>query len=467
MASPTGVPYRHYRQRSMAGPIILIVIGVFFLLANTHVIAWSNFGHWYARFWPLLIILWGLIKLFEYYDARRRNLPTPGVGIGAGALIGLLFFTGFIASSAQHVNWNDVGREMDINMGDIGPFGNSYEFTDEVAQPIKPGSSVQIANDYGDVTVSTWDQNQIKVVAHKRVVAADENAGKQASDATKPFFGTSGSVITVNANTHGSGSPGTQRNEVTSNLEVFLPQKGSVDIWARHGDIVVRNRQGSVKADTQHGDATLQDIVGNTQVTMRHGGLRAENITGDFTADGHIGDAEVSNVSGVVKLTADVTGNLKLAKLAKGGQFSSSRTDLKVGKLDGELNMDGGELRANDLAGPFQIQTRSKNIYLDDVTGDVRVQNTNGEVSVHATKLPLGNIEIDNRRGEVQIVVPSNAGFQVQATTRRGEIESDFASVNVSNTRGGTTTASGSVGSAATHVQITNEFGNIQIRKAG
>ena len=88
MASPTGLPYRRYRQRSMAGPIILVVIGVFFLLANTHVIAWSNFGHWYARFWPVLIILWGLIKLFEYYDARRRNLPTPGVGLGAGALRG-------------------------------------------------------------------------------------------------------------------------------------------------------------------------------------------------------------------------------------------------------------------------------------------------------------------------------------------------------------------------------------------
>jgi len=168
-----------------------------------------------------------------------------------------------------------------------------------------------------------------------------------------------------------------------------------------------------------------------------------------------------------VKVNAEVTGNLKLTKLAKGGQFSSSRTDLKVGKLDGELNMDGSELRANDLAGGFQIQTRSKNIYLDDVVGDVRVQNTNGEVSVHASKLPLGNIEIDNRKGEVQIVVPANAGFQVQATTRRGEIESDFAGVNVSNQRGGTTTASGSVGSATTRVQINNEFGNIQIRKTG
>lgn len=62
MASPTGTPVPPppippYRRRSMAGPIILILVGVLFLLANSHMIGWSRLWIWYARWWPVLIIL--------------------------------------------------------------------------------------------------------------------------------------------------------------------------------------------------------------------------------------------------------------------------------------------------------------------------------------------------------------------------------------------------------------------------
>src|SRR5262249_43537226 len=155
------------------------------------------------------------------------------------------------------------------------------------------------------------------------------------------------------------------------------------------------------------GDVTLEDVKGDASLTLRHGSVRADEVTGDVSVEGRLNDTTLSNVGGAARLNGEFTGAMKLSKVAKGVQFTSSRTDLRFTKLDGEMTMDLGELRANALAGPFSIVTRSKDIHLDDIAGDVKVENSNGEVEIHAAgKLPLGAIEIQNRKGEVQLTVP-------------------------------------------------------------
>ena len=54
---PTMPPVRPPRPpRSLAGPVVLIVIGIFFLLGNMHVLYWHDLGAWFAHFWPVLLI---------------------------------------------------------------------------------------------------------------------------------------------------------------------------------------------------------------------------------------------------------------------------------------------------------------------------------------------------------------------------------------------------------------------------
>src|SRR6516225_126989 len=67
--APIPPPYRY--RRSIAGPLVLIVIGLVFLLRNMGVRLpiWHWFGHW----WPLLLILWGVIRLVEHSIAQREG----------------------------------------------------------------------------------------------------------------------------------------------------------------------------------------------------------------------------------------------------------------------------------------------------------------------------------------------------------------------------------------------------------
>jgi DUF4097 and DUF4098 domain-containing protein YvlB len=128
--------------------------------------------------------------------------------------------------------------------------------------------------------------------------------------------------------------------------------------------------------------------------------------------------------------------------------------------------MESGDLQAKSVAGPLRLITRSKDIHLDNVTGDVKVENSNGSVEVHAGKLPLGSMQIDNSKGDIQVVLPTEAAFNLTARTRDGDIESDFNQIQV-NSDHGQSMASGKVGSGASRLEINNQYGSIEIRKSG
>ena len=135
---------------------------------------------------------------------------------------------------------------------------------------------------------------------------------------------------------------------------------------------------------------------------------------------------------------------------------------MEFSKLNGDLDMDSGDMRASDLMGPFRLLTRSKDIRLTGVNGDVRVENENGAVEIHMNK--LGNMQVSNRNSDVQIYLPDKAGFQVDARSRGGEIESDFDALKIDN-GDDQATASGAVGGGGPHLVINNEHGGIELRK--
>jgi hypothetical protein len=76
----------------------------------------------------------------------------------------------------------------------------------------------------------------------------------------------------------------------------------------------------------------------------------------------------------------------------------------------------------------------------------------------------LGNVQIDNRSGDVQLTLPDKAGFRLDAHTRDGEIQSDFSELKINNEEH-ESKASGSVGSASSHIVVNNEHDGIEIRK--
>ena len=172
-------------------------------------------------------------------------------------------------------------------------------------------------------------------------------------------------------------------------------------------------------------------------------------------------DVSLADVKGAARLSGEFD-TIKLARIAGAVGFKSARTDMEFSRLNGDLDMDSGDLRAGDLVGPFRLLTRSKDVRLDGMSGDVRLENENGAVEIHMSK--LGNIQVSNRNSDVQLYLPDKAAFQLDARARGGEIESDFDGLKVENgdDQG---TASGTIGTGGPHLVINNEHGGIELRK--
>ena len=296
-----------------------------------------------------------------------------------------------------------------------------------------------------------------------RLVDARESADNQ-DDAdkydrgSKPTITTIGGLVTLNANSEGSGD-----HAVETDLDISLPRKAQVSITSRRGDVNLAGRDGGVDISAQHSDTAVEDVNGNVKVSQEKGSVKIEQVSGDVHVEGRVNEVSVSDVKGSVQLDGEFQESVKLARIEKSVTFKSSRTDMEFSRIEGSLDLDSDELHAEQITGPLHLTTRSKNVRLEEVSGDVRLQDDNGAIEVGMRT--LGNVQIDSRNGDIQLSVPDKAGFRLDAHTRDGEIQSEFPELKVNNDEH-EAKASGSVGNASSHIVLNNEHDGIEIRKA-
>ncbi|MGA7168685.1 MAG: DUF4097 family beta strand repeat-containing protein, partial [Candidatus Sulfotelmatobacter sp.] len=318
-------------------------------------------------------------------------------------------------------------------------------------------TSLRVNDDEGAVRVSPSDDKKITVIVRKRVSAENQTDADKYNQQTRPTITIAGSGIVLDARTHAAGS-----HPVQSDLDISIPRKMDLHITGRKGEVSVTGRDGEVEIVSQHGDVSVEDVNGNVKLNLEKGSAKIEQISGDVHIDGRLNEVSVMDVKGSLQLDGEFQESVKLGHIAKNVSFKSSRTDLEFSRIDGELDLDSDDLHADKITGPLHLTTRSKQIRLEDVSGDVRLQNDNGGVEVSMRS--LGNVQIDNRNGDVQLSVPEKAGFRVDARTRDGEIQSDFSELKIEN-GDHEATASGSVGNGTSHIVINNEHDGIEIRK--
>jgi len=451
---PPPLPPRH---RSFAGPVVLILIGSVFLLNTMGMLHIAHLGYLFAHYWPLLLILWGVIKLVEYQQAQRAGTRVAGIGAGGIFLLIMLVCFGLAATQAARFNWDELREHIKLGDDDFVLFGHNYSFDDQLQQAFPAGASLHVASDRGAVNVNTSDDNQIHIVVHKRIASESQADADKWNSGTKPQISVSGNVVSVNANTQGAGE-----HRVTTDLDISIPRKAWLVINTRRGDVSVMGRDGDAEITSRNGDVSVTDVNGKVALELNDSSARISQVSSDVSIQGHAKDVSVDGVKGSVALNGEFMENVKLAKIAKTVSFKSSRTDMEFTRLDGDLDLDSDDLRASDLMGPLHISTRDKDIRLTGIAGDVRLKNENGAVEIRMSK--MGSVQVENRSADIQIYLPDKAAFQVDARTRDGEVQSDFGELKISNSdeQG---TGTGSIGGGGPKLVLANEHGGIEIRK--
>ena len=461
MASPIVTPPVTPRpHRSIAGPVVLILIGVLFLLGTMGVLEIHSLGRLFARFWPALLILWGVLKLVEYEQAKRYGQPVKGIGVGGVFLMLFLIGAGLIATQAARLDWKSIGEHVQIGddegLNEI--FGGStFDYSDELTQEIPAGSSLRLNDDRGTITVNVAESKTMKVSVRKRVRAEKEQDADDYNRKTKPQVIVGDKVVTLNANTQGAGDKG-----VTTDMDIYVPMNTALAITSGRGDVTIAGMGSEIVVNHRHGEININDQTGTVTLNLDGSSARLAHVKGDVSIQGKAKEVAVEDVDGAVHLNGEFQESVRLVRVSKTVSFRSSRTEMEFARLDGRLDLDSGDLRADSLTGPMRLTTRSKDIALEGLSGDLRLEDQNGtvEVGLHNP----GNIQIDNRKGDVRVSIPPNTPIKVEARTREGEIESDFEEIKVDNRERGSS-ADGSIGVNGPKLAMNCEKGSIEIRK--
>jgi Putative adhesin/Domain of unknown function (DUF5668) len=455
MSTPNQVPYYRPRPRSIFGPLVLITIGILFLLHTMGVISSHSFRAWMAHYWPLLLIFWGVAKLAEHMWARHRGEPTPR--LGAGGIVFLIFFIMIGMGASETANWNLHGMPDEFGIDpDWGNWmDNRYEFNDTFAQPMEGATTIKVLSAQGDINVTVSEDNQIHTVLHKVVRSDSQESANRLNESTRPKFTQQGSLWLMDLT---SGDFENTRFD----LDLQVPRQIAVSMATRRGNLTVTQRDGNVELTTDRGNLTAEGVKGTTLLHVHNGSVNVKDVTGNVQVDGEVEDGTIADVTGTLDFNAGYS-SVDLSHITQQVRLKSVRTDLQLAKLDGELSMGHGDIRADSIVGPVKLNTHSNEVHLENVSGEIEVENRNGLVELQP-KAPLGNITINNVRGGIQLDLPQNANFRLDAQSSNGNIDVTDFSLNVDN-RSQDATARGSVGKGGPDIHLRSDRGTIQIRK--
>ena len=450
-----------YRRGSVFGALLLIAIGSLFLYANLN----PEFSAWpvVAKYWPVVIIFWGLGKLVDYLLLRGTPQAAAATRISGGDIVGLIFLIILGTAFTKGVEHGFRGGPIVIGDEDIGClFGNQYEFTEELQQELPPSTTLTLNNLRGDVTVTAAAGNQFHLLGTKTVCAASEAEARKRADRVVPVLEGSGQDYNFHWDTEAGVT-----DLVSVNLEVQVPHSTNLKLSGRRGDYSISGIQGEVSLELERGDATLNSIDGAVRLQIRRGSVNVADVRGNVEVEGRGDEVVIRNTTGAATLVGEFYGPIQLAHIAGPASFRSRRTNLSAARIDDQLTVDSGLLTLRGVPGDATLLTRDKEIEFEEVGGQIRIENRNGRVVIRSSKPPTSPIEVQNERGTIELVLPDGSGFQISASARNGEIETDFEGLKVEEEHGGDHSLTGTAGTGRASIRLSTSHGTIYIRRRG
>ncbi len=452
-----------YRRGSIFGALLLISLGALFLYSNMN----PEFNVWplFAQYWPLLIIFWGLSKLVDYFILRGTPEAYYAARLRGGEIFGLIMLVLFGTAFTQAVRFAPDGPRITIDDGDwaFGSFwGEAYEFPAELKEEIELPATLSLRS-RGDITVSTTEGKELRMVARKIVRAENEETALKIADRYQPVL----EKITGGYELRWRRESGSDRAP-RYHIELFVPAKLNLDLTTRRGDIEVKNLEGNLEVDINRGNLRINDLAGNLQVKVRRAGVEVNHVRGDVVVEGSGNEVYLRTISGSASLKGEFFGPIQFEAIQGQASFKSRRTNFSAARIDGEMTVDSGDMLVRNVPGEVVLETSRKEIEFDDVTGPVRIENKGGPVVLRYRKPPTQTIEVINSRGRIELILPSNSGFVIDVSNRRGEIDSDFTGPDLKfdKEKRRTKTLTGSYGRRRTNIQLRTSYGEIRIRKA-
>lgn len=455
------------RRTSFVAPLLLIGIGGLFLARNIY--PEMPLLEWVSKYWPLILIGWGLLRIVEIVSWAASSKPLPRRGISGGEWVLIVFLCMFGASLHAVRGFSNWWPDHMVQWNGLGFLGGErYEYPVSAEKACSRTPRIVLEDFRGDAKIIGVDAavagggaDQVKVIGHKTIRSMDqEQADKTNEGAPLEISGDANNVvIRIRRDT-------AQRFErISATLDISVPKGSSVEFHGRTGDLEVNDIAGSVNVTSDNAGVRLKNIGGGARLDLnRSDVVHMSGVKGDVEIKGHGADIELEDMAGPVHVDGTYNGSIELRRLAKPLRFNGPRTSLSIEGVPGEVSMSLGDFSGSKLTGPTHFNARSRDVQISDFSGALEINIERGDLNLRPG-LPLGSIQARLRSGDIRLSLPAAAQFSLNASTNNGSISNPFDGgfkIEASGRRG---SLRGAVG-AGPAIDLETQRGDITVQKA-
>jgi len=439
------------RSSGLFSGLILIFVGILVLL--------HNYGHlelywFFRRWWPLMIIFWGAVKLYERTAGRRFGGAGGGrvTGSEAGLVVAMLALVAIVI----------LGGRTKQKFDSVIEPGESFSYDLDVApKKIPANSRVMVRNGRGDIIVRGSESGEIRVTVKKTVKSWSETDADRIAEPINVTIEQNGDGYEVRPSGFDLSS-----SRISVDLEVAVPKKSALSVKTDRGDVTVSGISGDVGITDMLGDVDVRGTAGDVNVETRKGDTKVSGTKGDVKISGKGGEIEVNDTTGSLTVEGDFYGPIRADKAIKGVRMVSSKTDFTLSALAGHMETSSGNMDIVDAPGNLNLRTRDSEINVENPGGKVSIDNRNASVGVRFSSAPKEDIQITNSSSEIALTVPGGASFEVVADCRNCEISSEFPGLTATKTGSGDSHLAGKYGSGkGPKITLKTSYGNISLRR--
>ncbi|MFQ6599528.1 hypothetical protein [Flavobacterium sp. C3NV] len=314
---------------------------------------------------------------------------------------------------------------------------------------VNSNAGIDIENKYGNITVSTWDENKIDLDITIKVSGGNENWVNERLSSIDVNINALKSMVTAITNIGNSSlkSRGSS-NSFEINYVIKIPKNGTVKLNNKYGNITTLNLESTTDIACKYGKIILGKLNGDSnRIEIGY----SQNSSIDYIKNGNI-EARYSGIK------INESGNLNV---------DANYTDVSL--------LEGQNIKCKGNYGSFKFQkinslVGSSNyvtISIAEVLNNLNIDATYSKINVESMSEKSKNVNINTGYTNIALGYDANYSFDFDINTRYGSIKNDSSlEVLVSEIKSNTKRISGyNKKKGQNKVIINSSYGNIILTK--
>lgn len=272
---------------------------------------------------------------------------------------------------------------------------------------LAPDGIISVNNVSGNIRVTSWGENRVKVDAIKRGDREEEIRQVEIQVVASPGRV---DIRTVH--------PRQRSTRVSVDFEMRVPRTAALSpLNAISGNITVNGPVARVIATATSGNVGVQDVDGDASLTATSGNIGATRIKGELRVNTMSGNVGVNDAAS--RLFANVTsGNLTATQVRGDATVVVTNGNVRLDQIGGraDARATSGSVTINEVGGDAEARSFSGNVTVTGVGGRVTGGTLSGNVVIRKVE---GGVRVNVTGGKVEI---SDAKGRIEAITLDGEI---------------------------------------------